>query len=110
MRERRGVLSVKGLRWIIVFLGMLLICVSSIAVRGDDPDTAYNESETPVNLILVSLTGVATTNLTTVEHPITISRKQRLCRDAGTTIFAITSKRALPVSHSCLNLYCTLLC
>jgi hypothetical protein len=102
---------VKYLRWIIVVFGIFPISVLSIAVRVDDPETAYEETESPVNLTIpVSITRIARTILITVEHPVAISRGQRVCRDARTTVYAITAKRALPVSHSRLNLLCTLLC
>ena len=101
----------KYLSWIIVVFGIFLVSVLSIAAPVDDPGTAYDETESPVNLTIpVSITGIARTILITVEHPVTISRGQRVGRDASTTLCAITAKRALPVSHSRLNLLCTLLC
>jgi len=106
-----GVLSVKYLRWTIVVFGILLVSVLSAAARVDDPATAYNETDTPVDLtISVSLARIARTNVITVEHPVTIFRGQRECCDGSTTMYAITVKRALPASHSRLNLLCTLLC
>jgi len=106
-----GVLSVKYLRWTIVVFGIFRISVLSIAAPVDDPATAYNETDTPVNLtISVSITRIARPNLIMGEHPVTISRGQRECCDGSPTMYAITAKRALPVSYSPLNLLCTLLC
>jgi hypothetical protein len=90
---------------------MLLISVLSTAARVDDPATAYNETDTPVNAtISVSIARIARINLILVERPVTIFPGQRECCDGSTTMLAITVKRALPASHARLNLLCTLLC
>lgn len=100
----------------IVVIGIWLISFSSILPRVDDPETAYDETETPVNLTtflnLSTVTSAATgaNPATRVRHPVTISRGQRACWEAGTTIYAVTAKRGARVSRSRLNLLCALLC
>jgi len=102
---------VKYLRGTIVVFGILLISVLSTAARVDDPETAYNETDTPVNATTsVSIARIATTNLIMVERPVTIFRGQRECCDGSATMYAITVKRALPASYARLTLLCTLLC
>ena len=106
-----GVLSVKYLRGTIVVFGILLISVLSTGARVDDPATAYNETDTPVNFTSsVSIARIARTNLIMVERPVTIFRGQREFCDGSATMYAITVKRALPASYARLTLLCTLLC
>ena len=98
----------KYLRGTIVVFGILLISVLSTVPRVDDPATAYNETDTPINS--VSIARIAGTNLIMVERPVTIFRGQRKCCDGSATMYAITVKRALPASYARLDLLCTLLC
>ena len=60
----------KGLHWTIVGLGIVL-SISSIALRVDDPVTPYDESETPFNL-------VAPISFNIVARPLTVREGRRI--------------------------------
>jgi hypothetical protein len=106
-----GVLSMVCLRWIIVVCGIFLICTTSIAVRVDNPETAYNETEAPISLTVpVSVIRVDKTSLTVIEHLVTGFGRQRAYKDVGASIYPITAKRVLPGSRSPLNFLSTLIC
>jgi hypothetical protein len=98
----------KYIRWTIVIVGVWFVSMSSIVPRFDAPETAYNETDTPVNL---TTPLVARTNLVMpAGHSVVISREQRVWREPGTTMFTVAPKPARRVSHSLLDLLCTLLC
>jgi hypothetical protein len=98
----------KYIRWTIVIMGVWFVSMSSIVPRFDAPETAYNETDTPVNL---TTPIVARTNLVVpAGHSVVIPREQRVWREADTTLHGLSLKPALRVSHSLLDLLCTLLC
>src|SRR5215469_6916300 len=105
-----GGLPVKYSWWIIVVFGITLISVSSIVLPVDDPETQYDEAETPVNFACpVSLSTLTLISVATqVSRATSISRRQQVVGEYGPTMYAM--KWIAPISHSRLNLLCTLLC
>lgn len=62
---------VKCLRWIIAIAGICVLLSCSTTVQTDDPETPYNESEAPFNLIAAVNGDVVVRPLTTcLDHPI----------------------------------------
>ena len=102
----------KYLHWMIVVFGITLISVSSCVLPVDDPETQYDEAETPVNFAFpVSPSAVTLTKVATQVSPATtISRRQHVVGEHGTTIYAIKAKRVPHTPLSRLDLLCTLLC
>ena len=99
--------SVKSLRWMIIFLGITFVSLSSMVSRVDAQETAYNETDVPVN---VTTPFVVRSNLFIANrHIVIITRQQKWCAPA-TAIFAVTPKPGMRASHSLLNLLCKLLC
>ena len=103
---------VNRLRWTIAVLGMCLICISSMALRVDDPKTPYVESETPFNLIApAGNNSVVRPHFTArVSRPITMFQAQRLGRYDDALMYAISAMRAICPLQARPNLLCTLLC
>jgi hypothetical protein len=74
----------------------------------DAPETAYNETDTPVNL---TTPIVARTNLVMPTwHLVAIPREQRVWWKPGTAMYGVTLKPRMRASHSLLNLLCELRC
>jgi hypothetical protein len=97
----------KYLRWMIVILG-IFVCLSSIIPRVDAPETAYDETDAPVN---VATPLVARTNVVMpAAHIVAISREQQVAWKSDTAMHIAMPKPVLRVSHSLLDLLCTLLC
>jgi hypothetical protein len=103
---------VKYLYWMIVVFGITLISVSSSVVPVDDPNTEYDEAETPVNFAYpVSLSTVTLSKVATqVSLATAISRGQQAVREHGSTMYAIKGKRIAHASRPHLDLLCSLLC
>jgi hypothetical protein len=94
----------KYLRWMIIILGISFVSLLSIASRVDAPETAYNQTDAPVDF-------VARTNFVMpTGHFVAIPRKQQVRCEPATAIRAATLKPGMRISHSLLNLLCTLLC
>jgi hypothetical protein len=98
-------------RWLgtIAVLGICMVFLSSIAVPIDDPETPYNESETPVNLA----TPVVINTASVVPHAsrlISLFRIQSVSWNDGATKCALTSRRGALLSNSRLKRLFTLLC
>jgi hypothetical protein len=98
----------KYLRWTIVIFGVCFVSLSSIVPRVDSPETAYNETDAPVNLTtpLVTQPNLVTPTV----HSVVIPREQRVWWEPVTAMCVVTLKRGIRVSHSLLDLLCTLLC
>jgi hypothetical protein len=97
----------------LVLFGVCLISVSGIFPPIDDPSTAYNESDFPVNLAAqMRISFVTKINLVrNTARFTTICRRQPAVWDSDTTVCdAAAAKPAVRVSHSRLDLLCTLLC
>ena len=96
----------------IVVFGITLICVSSSLLPVDDPDTQYDEAETPVNFAYpvspstVTLSKVATQ----IDRATTIPRRQQAVIEHGSTMYVIEGKRLAHASRPRLDLLCALLC
>jgi hypothetical protein len=99
---------VKRVRWTIVILGLLCVSLGSIIPRADDPETAFNETDTPVNLTtpFVARTTVGVPS----GHSVDMPREQQVGREPGATIYAIALKPIQRTSHSLLDLLRTLRC
>jgi hypothetical protein len=91
----------------VAFLGISLVALCLIVIRADDPETAYDESETPVTLAIpialatavnrqLILNSGRSTNVRVHAH------KRIPCRVAKT--------QRLRAPQICLELLCTLLC
>ena len=76
---------------------MFLICGSSVSVlRVDDPETAYDESETPFNLVAPVSTNIVVRPPTVrVDRPITMFRLQRVGRNDGAMTYTTTTMLAI---------------
>jgi hypothetical protein len=98
---------VKYLRSMIIILGITFVSLSSMASRVDDPETAYNETDVPVN---VTTPFVVRSNPVIPNRHIVIITRQQLWCEPATAILAVTSKPDRRASHSLLNLLCKLLC
>ena len=78
----------------------------------DDPNTEYDEAETPVNFAYpVSLSTVTLSKVATqVSRATTICRGQQAFREHGSTMYAIKGKRIARASRPRLDLLCALRC
>src|ERR1700758_2099982 len=84
-----GVPPVKRLRCMVGVLGICLISISPIELRADNPETAYNETETPVNFAPTpSITAVTITNRVAHQFP------------EGSGWFGIMAERCAPQRQS----------
>jgi hypothetical protein len=98
----------KCLRWAIVIFGVCVIFLTSIVPRVDSPETAYNETDAPTNL---TTPLVAQPNLVTpTVHSVVIPREERGWREPVTAMHVVRPKPGIRVSHSLLDLLCTLIC
>ena len=92
---------VKCLRWMIAIAGTCLLTICSTTVQTDDPETPYNESEAPFNLIaIVSVDTVVRPLTTCLDRPITVVR---LHQD-GAIIQTMSGMSATCPSHLRLKL------
>ena len=92
----------KHLGSIVAVLAMCAVPLLPIVLAVDDPQTPYNESETPINLetpVLISTVAVTQLN-SHVRGRITISRCQRLCWGDDVMVYARTAMRRIQVSDS----------
>jgi hypothetical protein len=98
----------KHLRWTVVILGLSFVSLASIIPRADDPGTAFNETDAPINL---TTPVVAQVNyVVPTRHFVAIPREQRVGWKASTMMHQATQLRRMRTSHSLLNLLCELLC
>ena len=86
----------KCLRWAIVIFGVCVIFLTSIVPRVDSPETAYNETDAPT--------------VTPTVHSVVIPREERGWREPVTAMHVVRPKPGIRVSHSLLDLLCTLIC
>jgi len=99
---------VKRVRWTIVILGLLCVSLGSIIPPPDDPETAFNETDIPINV--TAPVSPRTNFVVPTGHPVVTPRKQRVWWGPGTMIHGETLKPRMRPSHSLLNLLCKLLC
>ena len=99
---------VKRVRWTIVILGLLCVSLGSIIPPADDPETAFNETDTPINV--TAPVSPRTNFVVPTGHPVVTPRKQRVWWGPSTMTHAVTLKPGMRPSHSLLNLLCKLLC
>ena len=77
----------QGLHWMVVGFGIVL-SISSIAFRVDDPVTPYDESETPFNLVAPISFNIVARSLTVREdRRITIFAREGVRRNHGATTY-----------------------
>ena len=99
---------VKCLRWIIVILGIGLISLTPIVPRPDTPETAYNESDTPVSLAKPVVIG---RHLTMPSGKLrAIPKEQWGSWEPGIKTHEVALKPGMRDSHSRLSLLCKFLC
>jgi hypothetical protein len=99
---------VRRLRCAVVVFGIYFVALSSIVPRVDSPETAYDESDAPVNL---TTPLVARTNLVMpTGHFVVIPREQRVSSERATARNVVTLRPGMCISHSLLTFLCTLLC
>jgi hypothetical protein len=103
-----GANPVKLLRWTIAFLEISFVCFALIVPRVDDPATAFDETDSPVN---VTTPLVARTNLVLpAGHSVAIPRERRVRWKPRTTIYGLTPEPGIYSSRSLLYVVCALLC
>ena len=103
-----GANPVKLLRWAISVLEISFVCFALIVPRVDDPATAFDETDSPVN---VTAPLVARTNLVLpARHSVAIPGERRGPWKPCTTIYGLTPEPGIYSSHSLLYLLCKLLC
>ena len=104
---RLGV-RMKVLRWAIVIVGVSFVSLALIVPKVDVSETAYNETDTPVN---VTTPPVARTNSVVLTgHSVAIPREQRVWSEPGAATYGVTPRPRMRGVHSLLNLLCELLC
>jgi hypothetical protein len=99
---------VKRVCWTVVMLGLLCVSLASIVPAMDDPETAFNETETPINL--TTPVNSRTNFVAPAGDPVVILEKQQAWWNPNTMMHGITLKPGMRSSHSLLNLLCKLLC
>jgi hypothetical protein len=98
----------KLLRWTIVIVGVSFVFLVPIVPQVDAPETAYDETDTPINL---TTPLVARTNFVGhTGHYVAIPREKRVRWTPGAAMYEVRLKPAMRTSHSLLNLLCKLLC
>jgi len=96
------------LRWAIVIVGVSFVSLASIVPRVDAQETAYDETDSPVNL---TTPIVARTNLVApIGHTVAIPKEQRVWSKPGTAMYGVALQPRMRASYSLLNLLCELLC
>jgi hypothetical protein len=96
------------LRWAIVIVGVSFVSLASIVPKVDAQETAYNETDTPVNL---TTPFVARTSLVApIGHAVAIPKEQRVWSTPGTAMYGVTLQPRMRASYSLLNLLCQLIC
>jgi hypothetical protein len=99
---------VKCLHWIIVIVGIGLISLRPIVPQIDAPETAYNESDSPVDLATPVVVGI---NLTMPGEKLRlIPAEERVSCKPGITRREVSLKPGMSDSHSWLTLLCKFLC
>ena len=106
-----GVPSVKWLRAMIAVLGMCTAVLSSVALPIDDPETPYNESETPVSLATpIAINSADSIQFIEIRGTITVLRQPYIGWDDRAMKSFGTAGRGICPSNSHLKFFCTLLC
>ena len=100
--------AVKCLHWIIVILGVSLFAVAPIVTRVDAPETAYDETDAPVNLATPIAVGI--NFILPNDRRGTISREQPGSPQSASKPHEVALTPGMHDSHSLLSLLCTFLC
>lgn len=95
------------LRWTAVVLGIWFVSISSILPRVDSPETAYDETDAPINL--TTPVEAWTIVVMPIMHFTVISEEQRVWSERSTTSM-LTSKPGTCASRSVQGLLSILLC
>jgi|ERR1700731_2071154 hypothetical protein len=96
------------LRWAIVIVGVSFVSLASIVPKVDAQETAYDETDSPINL---TTPFVARTNFVApVGHPVAIPRERQGWWKPAAAMSGVTLKPKLRASYCLLNLLCELLC
>lgn len=98
----------KLLRWTIAILEISFVCFALIVPQVDDPATAFDETDSPVN---VTAPLVARTNLVLPARHFVAIPGERLVRwKPCTSMYGLTPEPGIYSSHSLLYVLCMLLC
>jgi len=98
----------KLLRWTIAALEISFVCFALVVPRVDDPATAFDEADSPVN---VTTPLVARTNLVLrAKHFVAVPREWRVRWKPCTSIYGLTPEPGIYSSRSLLHVVCKLLC
>lgn len=97
----------KHWRWRAVILVIWFVSLSSILPRVDSPETAYDETDSPINL--TSPVEALTIVVTPITHFAVISKEQRVWSEPSTTT-NMTPNPGISISPFVLTPLCILLC
>ena len=102
----------KRLHYTLAALEVCMVLVLSMARPIDDPETAYDESETPINFATpLAIDPSADANpLVDAVGLVTVIRRQELSRANNSVEFATMLRDTTSVSDSRLKLLCMLIC
>jgi hypothetical protein len=99
---------VKCLHWIIVILGIGLVSLAPITHRPDAPETAYDETDTPVSLTRPDVVGL---NLTMPSEKLGATPTEQWGSwEPDITTHEVALKPGVRDSQSRLSLLCKFLC
>lgn len=97
----------KHWRWRAGILVIWFVSLSSILPRVDSPETAYDETDSPINL--TSPVEVLTIVVMPITHFAVISKEQRVWSEPSATT-NMTPNPGISISHFVLTPLCILLC
>ena len=89
-----------------------IVLLLSMTIPIDDPETAYNKSETLINFAtpVAIYPAVDANPLVKVRGHVTFIRRLRLDQGNGSMKFSATVRRTTSASDSRLKLLCALIC
>ena len=103
-----GANPVKLLRWAISVLEISFVCFALIVPRVDDPATAFDEADSPVNV--TAPLGARTNLVLPARHFVAIPGERRMRWKPCTSINGLTPEPGIYSSRSLLHVVCKLLC
>ena len=98
----------KLLRWAISVLEISFVCFALIVPRVDDPATAFDETDSPVNV--TAPLGARTNLVLPARHFVAIPGERRMRWKPCTSINGLTPEPGIYSSRSLLHVVCKLLC
>jgi hypothetical protein len=105
-------LLMKALQRMLAVVGICMVLFSSIAVRVDDPETSYDESEAPINSAALVVTNIAAqpNPLVQAGSAPAVVRPEGAGSHKNSTGSASALRQGIGNSRSRLKLLCTLIC